>query len=156
MRWGFPRVKHSYVINARNMSSSYWRGWFSKPEFRCLVSATSFSEHHPTEKFEGRKAAAWFAFNGDEERPPFACAGLWRPWSVERKKGEDGDFNLCAFLTTEPNSVVAPIHPKAMPVILDPSYYNTRLSAEPDEIIQLPRPIGSDIIRVAFVGGERP
>jgi putative SOS response-associated peptidase YedK len=30
----------------------------------------------------------------------------------------DGDHLLYSFLTTAPNSVVAPVHPKAMPVLL--------------------------------------
>ena len=30
----------------------------------------------------------------------------------------EGDHGLLGFLTTEANAVVAPVHPKAMPVIL--------------------------------------
>jgi putative SOS response-associated peptidase YedK len=36
------------------------------------------------------------------------------------REGET-ENDLFAFLTTEPNAVVAPIHPKAMPVILTPA-----------------------------------
>lgn len=53
-----------------------------------------------------------------EDRPLHALAGLWRPWSGERIKGEEGEFHLTAFCTTEANAVVKPIHPKPMPVIL--------------------------------------
>jgi len=75
MRWGFPKVKHAFVTNARNLSSSYWRGWFAKPEFRCLIPASAFSEYHPTEKDEkGRKKVAWFALTGEAPRPLFAFA----------------------------------------------------------------------------------
>ena len=44
-------------------------------------------------------------------RPIASFAGIWRPLA-------DGG-RAYAFLTCEPNSLVAPIHPKAMPVILD-------------------------------------
>ncbi len=40
-------------------------------------------------------------------------------WTSVRKAREgDVTIDIFAFLTTEPNAVVVPIHPKAMPVIL--------------------------------------
>jgi len=69
------------------------------------VPATSFSDCGPGPK--GKKPLFWFDV---PSRPIFSFAGLWRPT-------EDGA--VFGFLTTDPNSVVAPIHPKAMPVILD-------------------------------------
>ena len=46
-------------------------------------------------------------------------AGIWTRWTSVRKVKEGETTNdLFGFLTTEPNAVVAPIHPKAMPVIL--------------------------------------
>jgi putative SOS response-associated peptidase YedK len=52
--------------------------------------------------------------------PLMFFAGLWvRDWECVRKVKEGLiRCDLFAFLTTEPNAVVAPIHPKAMPVIL--------------------------------------
>ena len=60
---------------------------------------------------------AWFAVPDD--RPAF-FAGIWVPeWkSVRKLKDGETTDDLYAFLTCEPNAVVAPIHPKAMPVIL--------------------------------------
>jgi hypothetical protein len=52
----------------------------------------------------------WFARN--EERPLFAFAGIWRPWTGERK-GEAGEHLLYTFLPTEPNEVVRPVQPEA-------------------------------------------
>jgi putative SOS response-associated peptidase YedK len=47
MRWGFPpppNLGSRPVTNVRNVASPYWRGWL-KPEFRCLVPATSFCDY---------------------------------------------------------------------------------------------------------------
>ena len=44
--------------------------------------------------------------------------------SVRKVKVGEVNADLYGFLTTEPNDVVGPIHPKAMPVIL----------TEPDEM----------------------
>src|SRR5271169_5687997 len=78
MRWGFPppKINMSPVTNVRNTASSFWRGWL-KPEFRCLVPATSFCEYAPE-----TKESTWFALG--EDRPLFAFAGIWRPWTGPR------------------------------------------------------------------------
>jgi putative SOS response-associated peptidase YedK len=99
------------TTNIRNVSSQHWRRWLG-PEHRCLVPLTSFSEFN---------AAAggdiWFAF--DEGRPLAFFAGIWTNWTCVRKVKEgEVTCDLYGFLTTEPNADVAPIHPKAMPVIL--------------------------------------
>ncbi len=155
MRWGFPKITHSYVTNARNLGSSYWRHWVENPAYRVLVPATSFSEYHPSQRDErGRKCASWFALKGEEERPLFAFAGLWRPWTGERKKGEKGDFNLFTILTTEANEVVRPIHPKAMPVILQPAAYETWLGGSAADAIALQRPYPAERMRLVFTGGR--
>ena len=47
--------------------------------------------------------------------------GTWTPWrGVRGPKSApvEGNHELFGFLTTEANAVIAPIHPKAMPVIL--------------------------------------
>jgi SOS response associated peptidase (SRAP) len=83
----------------------------AKAEWRCLVPATSFCEW--TDSWP--KVTHWFALN--ESRSLFAFAGMWRLWIGERK-GEAGEHKLSAFLTTESNKTVRPIHAKAMPVLL--------------------------------------
>jgi putative SOS response-associated peptidase YedK len=72
-------------------------------------------------------------------RPIFAFAGIWRP--TERRKAY-------GFLTTEPNAIVAPIHPKAMPVNLHDEDYNRWLIAPWDELKDLPAPYPSPLIQV--------
>jgi hypothetical protein len=112
--------------------SSYWRNWL-RPEFRCLVPATSFCEWTDSRP----KVPHWFAL--DEQRTPFAFAGIWRPWTGERK-GESGEHRLFAFLTTEPNDLVRPIHEKAMPVILsDADNWETWLTGSVEEALVLAR-----------------
>jgi putative SOS response-associated peptidase YedK len=95
MRWGFPpppNLGTRPVTNVRNTKSPYWRNWL-KPEFRCLVPATSFCEWTDSRP----KVPHWFALGDD--RPLFAFAGLWRPWTGIRKD-EHGEHLLYAFLTT--------------------------------------------------------
>jgi hypothetical protein len=61
----------------------------------------------------------WFALNDD--RPLFAFAGIWTTFNGDRgtkSKPVPGPHQVYGFLTTSPNAVVEPIHPKAMPVIL--------------------------------------
>ena len=113
IRWGFPpppNLGNRPITNIRNLKSSYWRGWL-KPEWRCLVPATAFCEYTDNRP----KVPHWFALN--EDRPLYAFAGIWRPWTGERKK-EWGEHRLFAFLTCDANDVVRPIHAKAMPVML--------------------------------------
>jgi putative SOS response-associated peptidase YedK len=91
----------------RNVSSPFWRAWL-KPQYRCLVPLTSFSEYADAMP---RKTPIWFALNKD--RPVAAFAGISRPWKgVWGTKADptEGEHLLYSFLTTEPNSVVKPIH----------------------------------------------
>jgi putative SOS response-associated peptidase YedK len=122
MRWGMPpppKFGGPPVTNIRNMSSPHWRGWL-KPESRCLVPANSFSEYAPEpDPITKKKDMVWFAL--DDSRPLFTFAGIWTTFNGDRgtkSKPVPGPHLVYGFLTTEPNAVVAPIHPKAMPVIL--------------------------------------
>ena len=117
IRWGMPgppQYGAAPVTNIRNTHSPHWRRWLA-PESRCLVPATSFSEYTDSKP----KVVHWFALS--EERPLFAFAGIWTPWTGTRgtkANPMEGDHQLFGFLTAEPNEVVAPIHSKAMPVLL--------------------------------------
>jgi putative SOS response-associated peptidase YedK len=152
LRWGFPSPPgvpgNRPVTNIRNTKSSFWRAWM-KPENRVLVPATSFCEYLP-----GKPAVPhWFALN--EERPLFAFAGLWRPWTGMRGKVE-GVHDLFAFLTTDANSVVAPIHPKAMPIILTTDEEcNHWMTAPIAEALELQRPLAEDLLSVVAVGARQ-
>jgi putative SOS response-associated peptidase YedK len=149
MRWGFPPPPQDDrpVTNVRNVKSPYWRAWL-KPEFRCLVPATSFCEWTDSRP----KVTHWFAL--DESRPVFAFAGIWRPWKGERK-GETGEHLLYSVLTTESNDLVRPIHAKAMPVILVPDQFDTWLSAPVNEALELQRPLPNELLRVVATGDRK-
>ena len=122
MRWRMsppPGTGGPPVTNIRNTTSPHWRGWL-KPESRCLVPANSFAEYaSEPNPATGKKDVVWFALNND--RPLFAFAGIWTEFKGDRgtkSKPVPGPHQVYGFLTTAPNAVVAPIHPKAMPVIL--------------------------------------
>jgi putative SOS response-associated peptidase YedK len=87
---------------------------------RCLVPANSSAEYAPEPNPETKKKdVVWFALN--EDRPLFAFAGIWTEFKGDRgtkSKPIPGRHLVYGFLTTAPNAVVEPIHPKAMPVIL--------------------------------------
>ena len=78
MSWGFvlpmPGKAPRRVTNIRDdkARSGFWRDSFEQR--RCLVPASSFCEP------DGGKPSRWhwFALKGDDERPLFAFAGVWR------------------------------------------------------------------------------
>ena len=101
------------VTNVRNVASPHWRRWLGV-ESRCVVQFISFSEYDAD--LDGKKLPIWFAL--EERRPLAAFAGIWTKWTSVRKAREGAvTCDVFAFLTTEPNADVAPIHPKAMPMI---------------------------------------
>lgn len=118
------------VTNVRNLSSPFWRSMLNNPSQRCLVPFSTFAEPKPN---VGREEC-WFRVT---DVPVAAFAGIWRP-SVEGK--------VFAFVTCEPNPLVAPIHPKAMPVILHPEDYDTWLTADHDDACSLVVPFPSQLM----------
>lgn len=118
LRWGMPGPKQfgeKPVTNIRNVKSPHWRRWLG-PSHRALIPFTSFCEWEDTKP---RKTPRWFALN--EDRPVATFVGIWTEWEGVRGTKKDpieGKHELFGMLTTESNTVVKPIHPKAMPVIL--------------------------------------
>jgi putative SOS response-associated peptidase YedK len=152
-RWGMPgppQYGGQPVTNIRNVSSPHWRGWLGSGS-RCVVPATSFCEYADTKP---RKTPTWFALS--EERPLFAFAGLWTRWHGTRGPKSapvDGEHELFGFLTTEANAIVAPIHPKAMPVVLTrPEEIDLWLEGKTIEALKLQRPLPDDALRIVARG----
>lgn len=135
MSWGFPHTItgksgkpiEKAITNVRNYTSPFWRGALATPGFRCLVPFTAFSEYGPGEP--GKVPLHWFTM---PSRPIPCFAGVWRPVK---------DGKAFAFLTCEPNPLVAPIHPKAMPVILHEEDYDRWLAAPyPSQLMAMDQP----------------
>ncbi|WEZ85980.1 SOS response-associated peptidase (plasmid) [Rhizobium sp. 32-5/1] len=124
--WGMPTPEEHLdgkpdkgVTNVRKTFIPHWQQWLGV-EHRCLVPATAFSEYEQVADPEtGKKPLRWFVVN--EEQPLFMLAGIHTMWTGARgpiKAPRLGDHDIYAFLTTNPNEIVKPIHPKAMPVLL--------------------------------------
>ncbi len=148
-RWGLPTPQQFLagkktdrgVTNVRNAKSPHWRRWLG-PEFRCLVPFTTFAEPDPL------GGNAWF--RPADDRPCFFAGILVPGWrSVRKVKDGETTDDLFAFLTTDANADVAPIHPKAMPVILDnPREWEQWLSAAWADTSALQRPLSSGVLTV--------
>jgi putative SOS response-associated peptidase YedK len=117
------------MINARAESLA------EKPSFRnayrrrrCLILADGFYEW---KQIPGMKSKQPIYIQLTDNRS-FAFAGLWEIW----KSPEGPDVRSCTIITTQPNSLLEPIHNR-MPVILPPNAYSRWLAPEDRQPPQL-------------------
>lgn len=99
---------------------------FEKPSFRdpirsrrCLIPADLFYEWQAV---PGQRRKQPYAVRLRSEEP-FAIGGIWDFWRP--KEGGEG-IASCAILTTDPNTLLSPIHDR-MPVIVPPERYRAWL-----------------------------
>jgi putative SOS response-associated peptidase YedK len=112
--WSKDRTSSYKMINARGETIT------EKPSFRsayrerrCLIPANNYFEW----KREGRTKQPYTFQQIDRE--PFSFGGIWETW-VDESTGVA--IKSCSIITTETNSLVAPIHNR-MPVIIQPQHY---------------------------------
>ena len=142
MAWGVPLALPGkkpgtqvtkYVTNVRNLASPFWRSMLARPEQRCLVPFTRFAEP----KIGAGREEHWFSLR---DRSLGAFAGIWRI---------EAGVKVFAFLTCDPNPLVAPLHPKAMPVILQEADYATWLQGGGAEAAALAMPFPSQLMTIS-------
>jgi putative SOS response-associated peptidase YedK len=117
--WGFVLLRDGYapkrITNARDdkLNTKFWRESF---EFRrCLVPASSFCEP------DGNTPSRWhwFTLKGEEARPLFSFAGVYRQWKGPIKRGgANVDIEVFSFVTSLPNELTQTINPERSPVLL--------------------------------------
>ena len=158
MSWGFvlPMAGRAprRVTNFRDdktRSSPFWRDSFERR--RCIVPVTSFAEPREVTPATWH----WFALKGQEPRPLFGFAGIWRRWAGPLKKdGPVVEMDVFSFMTTTPNALVATINHERMPVLLaDEVARQTWLEGTPQEAFALAREHPPEAMRIVQAGFEK-
>ena len=137
--WAKTFNDHRKNFNARSDSiriKPTWRGAWSKAQ-RCLVCATGFYEDDKVNKMR-----YFFSVKGKDE---VFFAGIFNHW----KDPSTGDIaKTFAIITSEPNELVAEIHPR-MPVILNDAAAKLWLAddATEEEVFNLLVPYSSELMQ---------
>ena len=138
------------TTNIRNTASRHWQRWLGL-ENRCVVPFTSFSEFNRAEGGD-----IWFALSA--ARPLAFFAGIYTGgWtSVRKVRTGPETLDLFGFLTCPPNGDVAPIHPKAMPVILTTlAEVDAWLTLPTAEALALQQPLPDGALTIVARGSKK-
>jgi putative SOS response-associated peptidase YedK len=135
------------LINARGETLT------EKPSFRnafhkrrCLILADGFYEWKKAESGRGKSQPYYFK---RKDGKPFAFAGLWEVW---QPSPDSESLKTCAIITTEANSLVAPIHER-MPVILENHrVWDWVAGGQAIELQRMLVPLNPDLMEVYPVG----
>jgi putative SOS response-associated peptidase YedK len=158
MNWGFvlpqPGKAPRRVTNVRDdkAMTGFWRESIEKR--RCLVPASAFCEP------DGNVKPAtwnWFALKGDDPRPLFAFAGIWRRHRGPVKKdGPVVELDVYAFMTTTPNTLVATVNHERMPVLLTrPEEFDTWMRGPAQEAMAMAREYPPDQMQIVQTSYEK-
>jgi putative SOS response-associated peptidase YedK len=158
LSWGFvlpqPGKSPRRVTNARDdkMQSAFWRDSVRKR--RCLIPASSFCEPNSDVK---PATWNWFALSGEDPRPLFAFAGLWRVWQGPIKKdGPPVTLDVFSFMTTTPNALVETVNHERMPVLLATLEAQDQwMDGSDEEAFALCRPYPPELMRIVQSGYEK-
>ncbi|MDE0878023.1 MAG: SOS response-associated peptidase family protein [Sphingomonas bacterium] len=121
------------MTNVRNLGLKQWQRLAESPDNRCLIPLTEFCEWTPDKHDLGDgkpplKGEMWF---GVTDQPTFAVAGFWQ----QTKEGAG-----FAMVTCDPNTLVAPVHPKAMITILEEENWDRWLQGSYQDAVAMQQP----------------
>ena len=129
--WSKERKYKAKTFNARaetiDSLPSFRTPW--KKGRRCLIPANGFYERDTINNDEGYYFIS-LPPTRKEKYPLFALAGIWDLWEKESPP-----LLSCSMITTDPNEQVGEVH-HTMPVILEPSQYDTWLHHGTKDILQ--------------------
>ena len=141
------------VTNTRDdtIESSFWKK--SIEERRCLVPVSSFAEPEDGKPMQWH----WYGLEGDEPRPLFAFAGIWRKRKGPVKKdGPTLEIETYSFMTTAANAWTEAIHHDRLPVLLATTEdQDAWLQGKPGEWERLLKPFPPDRMREVQVGLDK-
>jgi putative SOS response-associated peptidase YedK len=152
-RWGLIPSWAKEASVGNRMINARAEGIAGKPAYRaavarrrCIIPADAFYEWQRRTRSDGRPAGKLPYAVRRRDGEPMALAGLWEVWRDKRDPNSD-PVRTCAIVTTQANSLMAPIHDR-MPVVLERVDWERWLDPSTDmaEIEGLMKPAADGIL----------